>query len=343
MDSSDRILKAVRELGPASGARIASLLGISRQAAHRHLGRLLDQGKLERDGRTRGVLYRLPGGRPTSARPSTASYRRTFKIHGLQEDVVFTEVSSRLNLRRTLSNAAYRIFNYAFTEMLNNAIEHSRSSTCLVGAQLGPRELSSVIRDQGIGVYHSIARRMALRDENDAVGELLKGKATTAPERHSGEGIFFTSKACDLFGLRSHRLELMTNARTHDIVLNVRKPIRGTEVTIRISRSARRELAEVMSKFASEEYDFRFEKTIVTVKFSAREYVSRSEARRLLARLETFSEVVFDFAGVHSMGQGFADEIFRVFAESHPRIAVTRRNVDPAVEVIIRHVVDNRE
>ena len=98
-----------------------------------------------------------------------------------------------------------------------------------------------------------------------------------------------------------------------------------------------------MSEFASEEYDFRFEKTIVTVKFSAREYVSRSEARRLLARLEMFSEVVFDFAGVRSIGQGFADEIFRVFAQSHPRIVVTCRNVDPAVEVMIRHVVDNRK
>ena len=126
MDSSDRILKAVRELGSASGARIASLLGISRQAAHRHLGRLLDQGKLERDGRTRGVLYRLPAGRPTSAKRSTASYRRTFKIHGLQEDVVFTEVSLRLNLRRTLSNAALASMTDGITEDLGLLFGQSR-------------------------------------------------------------------------------------------------------------------------------------------------------------------------------------------------------------------------
>jgi len=341
MDYSDRIMKVVREYGRASGAKIASTLGISRQAIHRHLGRLLDEGKLERDGRTRGVLYRLPAQKSPSARASAGSYQRTFRIEGLQEDVVFTEVSSRLNLKRTLSTAAYRIFSYAFTEMLNNAIEHSRSSTCRIGATLGPRELVSVIRDQGIGVYNSIAQRMALRDENDAVGELLKGKATTAPQRHSGEGIFFTSKACDLFALRSHRLELITDARTHDVVLNVRKPIRGTEVAFRISRSSRRELADVMSEFAPEELDFRFERSLVTVRFSAREYVSRSEARRLLVRLEKFSEVVFDFTGVRSIGQGFADEIFRVFAKSHPQIVVMRRSVDPALETIIRHVVDN--
>ncbi len=341
MDYSEKILRIVMESGSLSGAKIASTLGISRQAVHRHLGRMLDEGKLERDGRTRGVLYRLPRTRSKTARVSTGSYRRTFTIEGLQEDVAFTEVSSRLNLRRTLSTAAYRIFNYAFTEMLNNAIEHSRSPTCWIVAELRSRDLVAVIRDQGIGVYNSIARRLALRDENDAVGELLKGKATTAPDRHSGEGIFFTSKVCDFFALRSHRLELITNARTHDVVLNVRKPIRGTEVTVHISRSARRELAEVMSAFAPEEYDFRFEKSIVTVRFSAREYVSRSEARRLLVRLEKFSDVVFDFAGVRSVGQGFADEIFRVFAESHPHTVISRRNVDPALEIIIRHVVDN--
>jgi biotin operon repressor len=341
MDYSERILRIVRESGEVSGAKIASILGISRQAVHRHLGRMLDEGKLARSGRTRGVLYRLPGTKTKSAGGSAGSYRRTFTILGLQEDLVFAEVSSLLDLKRTLSTAAYRIFNCSFTGMVNNAIEHSRSPTCRVEAALGSRDLVAVIRDQGIGVFNSIARRMALRDENDAVGELLKGKATTAPDRHSGEGIFFTSKACDLFALRSHRLELITNTRTRDVVLNVRKPIRGTEVSLHISRSARRELADVKSAFAPEQYDFRFEKSIVTVRFSAREYVSRSEARRLLVRLETFSEVVFDFAGVRSIGQGFADEIFRVFAVSHPKIVISRRNVDRALEIVIRHVVDN--
>ncbi|MFZ5475538.1 MAG: STAS-like domain-containing protein [Myxococcota bacterium] len=36
------------------------------------------------------------------------------------------------------------------------------------------------------------------------------------------------------------------------------------------------------------------------------EFVSRSEARRLLHGLERFREVVLDFAGVPGVGQGFA-------------------------------------
>lgn len=124
--------------------------------------------------------------------------------------------------------------------------------------------------------------------------------------------------------------------------MNVKKPIRGTEVALRISRLTRRRLEDVFAAFAPEEYDFRFERSVVTVRFAAREYVSRSEAKRLLARLDSFREVVFDFKGVRSIGQGFADEVFRVFAAAHPRIQLKRINLDPAIEAVIAHVIDNR-
>ena len=81
----------------------------------------------------------------------------------------------------------------------------------------------------------------------------------------------------------------------------------------------------------------------MTVRFSARDYISRSEARRLVLRLEQFREVVLDFSGVRSIGQAFADEVFRIFAGSHPEVALKRVNVDPALEVVIRHVIDNKK
>jgi hypothetical protein len=48
--------------------------------------------------------------------------------------------------------------------------------------------------------------------------------------------------------------------------------------------------------------------------------VSRSQAKRLLARFEVFREVILDFAGVASIGQAFADEVFRVFQNAHPEV-----------------------
>ena len=68
-----------------------------------------------------------------------------------------------------------------------------------------------------------------------------------------------------------------------------------------------------------------------------RDFVSRSEARRLIANLEKFSEVVLDFRDVKSLGQGFADEVFRVFARRHPSLKIVAENAGPAVDAMIRH------
>jgi anti-sigma regulatory factor (Ser/Thr protein kinase)/biotin operon repressor len=330
----------LRSRGPLSGAQVAALLGVTRQAAHRHLVTLLEEGQLTRTGRTRGVQYRLPGlpGPKTVARPS---FRREYQIHGLMEDAVFSEAARRLALKGSVSEAAYQIISYSFTEMLNNAIEHSGSSTCTVEAALTERELHARIRDQGVGVFASVAKRQRLREEEEAIGELLKGKATSMPERHAGEGIFFTSRACDRLALRSHRTELVFDTRRKDTFVNVRKYVQGTDVSFSVSRSAKRRLRDVFNAFAPEDFDFRFERTIVHVRFYGNEYVSRSEARRLLSRLDKFREIILDFSRVISIGQGFADEIFRVFPAAHPGVTLKSVNAARAIEAVIRHVVDN--
>lgn len=342
MDIRSRILETLRKRGALSGARIAAVLGLSRQAVHRHLVRLVDEGLLSRTGRTRGAEYRLCDRGGTRAQ-APAPFRKKYDIEGLMEDVVLADVTRRLALKRSLFGAANRIFAYAFTEMLNNAIEHSHSPTCTVEVTLEPRELHARIRDQGVGVFASVAERHHLAEEESAIGELLKGKATSMPERHAGEGIFFTSKACDRFALRSHRVELVFDTRKKDTFVNVRTFLKGTEVSLSVSRSTRRKLQDVFDAFAPEDFDFRFERSLVSVRFYAGEYVTRSEARRLLARLDQFREVILDFSRVKSMGQGFADEIFRVFAAAHPEVALRRVNVAPGIEAVIRHVIDNRK
>ncbi|MCZ6781406.1 MAG: STAS-like domain-containing protein, partial [Nitrospirae bacterium] len=65
------------------------------------------------------------------------------------------------------------------------------------------------------------------------------------------------------------------------------------------------------------------------------------EARRLLANLETFSEIVLDFRDVKSLGQGFADEVFRVFAGRYPAIAISTENTNPVIDAMIRHVASS--
>ena len=68
------------------------------------------------------------------------------------------------------------------------------------------------------------------------------------------------------------------------------------------------------------------------------EPIARSQARRILQRLEQFKKIEFDFDGVEFMGQGFADEIFRVFQASHPEIQLIPIHANRTVLGMIKHV-----
>ncbi len=68
------------------------------------------------------------------------------------------------------------------------------------------------------------------------------------------------------------------------------------------------------------------------------EPIARSQARRILNRLEQFKVAEFDFDGVEFMGQGFADEVFRVFKNSHPEVEIIPMNACPFVLRMIKHV-----
>jgi len=51
--------------------------------------------------------------------------------------------------------------------------------------------------------------------------------------------------------------------------------------------------------------------------------------------LESFDTVLLDFKGIKSIGQAFADEIFRVFKLSHPNIGVDVINAAEGVRYMI--------
>jgi hypothetical protein len=70
--------------------------------------------------------------------------------------------------------------------------------------------------------------------------------------------------------------------------------------------------------------------------------MARSQARRLMARLERFTTVLLDFTGVATIGQAFADEVFRVFSPAHPEITVVAINAQGEVAQMIRRVAPER-
>ena len=60
--------------------------------------------------------------------------------------------------------------------------------------------------------------------------------------------------------------------------------------------------------------------------------ISRSQVKRVLARVDQFNSVVFDLEGVDTIGQAFADEIFRVFARSNPATELLTVHASPSVQ-----------
>jgi tetratricopeptide (TPR) repeat protein/anti-sigma regulatory factor (Ser/Thr protein kinase) len=249
------------------------------------------------------------------------------------------------------------ICSYGFTEMLNNAVDHSGGTTVAVRIVRTAADIELRIADDGVGIFHKIATELHLDDERHAVLELSKGKLTTAATMHSGEGIFFTSRMFDRFSLASGDVSLVCRADerwtlTHGAP-DARPPASrgrdgrpGTVVDLRIALASARSQKEVYDRFSAplaEDYGFiRTQVPVALTRHAEEKLVSRSQAKRLVARFDRFKEVVLDFTDVQTVGQAFADEVFRVFAGMHPDIHLTWTGAVPDVERMIRRAIAAR-
>ena len=122
-------------------------------------------------------------------------------------------------------------------------------------------------------------------------------------------------------------------------IKDVNRPIRGTKVFFLLGLGKQKELRDVFNQFTDD--SFEFSKTTVKVKLYREgvEYVSRSQARRILSGLERFKTVELDFADIDTIGQGFADEVFRVWHSRHPDIGITSINAGENVEFMIKRAL----
>jgi biotin operon repressor/anti-sigma regulatory factor (Ser/Thr protein kinase) len=340
VNTKEEILRYLKTHGPSSGAALAKQLGISRQAVNKHLRVLVDEGAIVKGGKTRGAVYGIPGGSVSGRKKvqeESRSFNKKYPLEGLEEDRVFDEIALMMNLRRELNAGAFEIFQYALTEIVNNAVDHSGGDECRVIVHIEPYRASFTVRDYGVGIYTRVREAYGLRDEYEALGEFLKGKRSTQPERHSGEGLFFTTKAGDEVTIQSHRIAVTFMNRQQDLQTGEIPFLKGTQVDFIVNKRTRRQLSEIFDRYAPEEFDFQFSRSRVYVKLFQKNYMSRSEARRLTSGLDQFKQIVLDFSGVSSAGQAFCDEIFRVFQKRNPGIEIVAENANPAVEQMIRH------
>jgi anti-sigma regulatory factor (Ser/Thr protein kinase)/biotin operon repressor len=302
--------------------------GITRQAVNRYMSELEAAGFVIPSGNTKRREYRLR---------VLCKEVFNYDLQGLDEDLVWRD-SIGPHLCDLPENSLY-VWQYCISEMINNAIDHSGGARLVVSLEKTAAFTELLVHDDGIGIFKKIKEEFHLEDERHAILELAKGKLTTDPARHTGEGIFFTSRMLDNFRILSGGVFFTHEyGKDEDWIVEHDNPRSGTSVLMKLANNTSRTTKEIFDEFASDEHDYGFTKTVVPVRLArhgTEQLVSRSQAKRLLARVDRFSIVIFDFKAIESIGQAFADEIFRVFERSHPNIKLVAIHTSAPVDQMI--------
>lgn len=340
MKNKKKILDIITQQGRTTSRNIISKLGVSRQYVNIVLSELITEKKIIKIGNTRYSFYvSLPfSEKHPEIFPSI--FKKTYKNKLLEEHKVLIEIEERFPQLMSLSENVRSIFTFAFSEMFNNAIEHSQSKNISIEVSIRAGILSFVVLDSGVGVFRNIMKKRGLSREIEAIQDLLKGKTTTMPKSHSGEGIFFSSKSADLFVLDSFGYQLIVNTKKENVsIKDVSIKKRGTKVIFEVDTKSQRHLDQVFKKYTnlSEKSDYGFDKTEIRVKLYTASgiHISRSQARRILSGLEKFKIILLDFENVPIVGQAFADEIYRVFQNKYPDIKIEEENMSEGVHFMI--------
>ena len=313
---------------------ITEMFSITPQAVNNHIKRLEKEGWLISSGIGKGKRYFLGDLRahqalfpltPTFTEDGVWRDQYAFVFDGLPENIV-------------------DICHYGFTEMVNNVIDHSDGKHVYIYVSRDEEKIIISIVDDGEGIFKRIKRLRHLDDERQALLELSKGKLTTDPNNHTGEGIFFTSRVFDKFEIDSKGVKFSHNDQhDYDDILEsaFSKNEAGTSVYMLIKRDSSRSIQTVFDDYAGPD-EYQFNKTVIPVKlaqYGNEKLVSRSQAKRLLARVEQFKDVVFDFDGVSAIGQAFADEIFRVYAQKHPNMDLLPIKMEENVKKMVNRAI----
>jgi len=309
---------------------LAERAGVGRRAARHALARLVELGWLVRDGSPR-----RPQWRPGAMRQVVQRYA----LAGLEEDVAWALDFAPCF---ALPAGVRRMVQHAFCELLNNAIDHSGGSHVTVSLRQTTNQVQLLVSDNGLGLFQRIAETFAIASPALAMLELSKGKLTSQPHRHTGQGLFFTSRLADVFDLRANETAFQQrgwDGQGWQPQRGLKQP--GTSVYAAFALDTTRTLDEVRQAWSLDGLGVDFERTSVPLRLitsSIEGLESRAQARRVRARLGEFRSADVDFSGVPVIGHAFADELFRVLAPSQPGLELVPVNMTPAVAALVASV-----
>jgi hypothetical protein len=225
---------------------VAQRLKIATSTAYNYLKRLIDEGVITASGRTRNRTYETLKRVVCRGQVNVQS--------GIEDDTVWLDVMRPL--LDDVPGNVLGICSYGVTEMFNNVIDHSSAPICNYTIRRDARRLEFWLSDNGVGIFEKIKTDFDLPDRRLALLELSKGKLTSDPANHSGEGIFFTSRMFDRFMLDSLDLTYWKSRSGDGWLFEVEESNRrhqGTSVMMEIDVTTKRTSSEVFDQFLNDE------------------------------------------------------------------------------------------
>jgi len=132
------------EKHPTDIAKVtAEKFDITRQAVNKHIKKLVDEHALTQRGSTRNHSYKLH---------PLVEWQKSYLITDkLAEDVIWRQdVVAALD---QMPENVLDIWHYGFTEMFNNAIDHSGGTTLTVQLKKTATSTELALYDNGIGIF----------------------------------------------------------------------------------------------------------------------------------------------------------------------------------------------
>ncbi|MBR5757220.1 MAG: DUF4325 domain-containing protein [Thermoguttaceae bacterium] len=320
--------------------KVCATSGLSSTSVYRYLKELVDENVLEKVDAE--IPYRLKSER----------FFFTFfpKKEKLDEINLYRIVREQFP---ELSEQAKTCWSYAFSAIMNNALEHADAKTIVCEVERNRLYTRVFIGDDGIGIFRNIQRFFKERrgetiDLRDAVAVLFSGKFTTNSLSHAGEGIFFSSQIADEFYIYSDGLVFTRDScdlnggqtfeyRREGVLLK-------TVVVMKIANDSRKETKKIFDKYTETDENgiASFDRTAVPIaNMIVDGYpIARSQARRVATNFPKFRKITLDFKGVKEVGQAFVHELFVVFARENPSIQLEYVGANAFVKRTIERVVN---
>lgn len=217
------LLEKIEEGAPNLIKLVCDTFDITQNTVHTYLKQLLQDNVIQRLKRGTYVLV-----------TQEAAYHFARSKGEIEEEQRIYDENLRSHFLQLPQNVK-NIWDYILSEMINNVIDHSAAENLDIRVSQNYLATQIFIMDNGVGIFKKICDHFHMHSLDEAICELFKGKLTTDPQNHSGEGIFFSSRLADRFMIYSDGKIFSTDKYEDDLLAGVPVNITGTLVAIKLS------------------------------------------------------------------------------------------------------------